>query len=460
MRTLRDVKVPSTLHGDRKVFSVSAFNQGIGIVLRRLPSVWIEGEVTELRRNEAWAFVFFTLKDPASGATVRATIQRRRFDQLELALADGERVLVEGKAEIYESKGELSFRASTIERIGLGDHLAAIERLKRVLAAEGLFAAERKRPLPRFPRAVGVVTGADAAARGDVIAEHLLPVSAGPHRRRRDPRPGRRGRPPDRLGAPAGRGPPGRRRGHRRPWRWQLRGSPSLQRRGGRPCLRRFARCPSCPRSGTSRTRRSATSPPMCAPRRRRPRRGSSCPDLAELQAGLTRLRRLLDGSVRRALVRDRERLERDGARLRAAPLLLLERRRVALDHAAARLQALSPRATLARGYAVVRAGGAALRESATVAPGAPLEIELATGSLGATVDRGAAVSADGQEQSPPSRSFAASWRRSSAGSSVAMSGSTRRSSSGSGARRCIGAASSCSRRPRAGSRSSAPGPR
>ena len=164
------MKVEATFHGDRKVFGVSAFNQGIGIYLRRLPSLWVEGEVTDLRRNEAWAFVFFTLKDPDSGACVRATMPRRRFDELALELSDGERVLVEGKAEIYEAKGELSFRATTIERVGLGDHLAAIERLKRVLAAEGLFAAERKRPLPRFPRAVGVVTGADAAARGDVIA--------------------------------------------------------------------------------------------------------------------------------------------------------------------------------------------------------------------------------------------------------------------------------------------------
>ena len=114
-----------------------------------------------MRRNDAWAFVFFTLKDPDSGAPRpghHATPAVRRSSSS--SLADGERVLVEGKAEIYESKGELSFRASTIERIGLGDHLAAIERLKRVLAAEGLFAAERKRPLPRFPRAVGVVTGA------------------------------------------------------------------------------------------------------------------------------------------------------------------------------------------------------------------------------------------------------------------------------------------------------------
>ena len=163
------MKVEATYHGDRKVFSVSAFNAGIGIYLRRLPVLWVEGEVTELRRNDAWAFVFFTLKDPESGACLRATMPRRRFDQLELGLADGERVLVEGTAEIYEAKGELSFRAQTIERIGLGDHLAAIERLKRTLAAEGLFAAERKRPLPPFPRAVGVVTGADAAARGDVI---------------------------------------------------------------------------------------------------------------------------------------------------------------------------------------------------------------------------------------------------------------------------------------------------
>ena len=104
-----------------------------------------------------------------------------------------------------------------------------------------------------------------------------------------------------------------------------------------------------------------------------------------------------MDASVRRALDRDRERLDRDRDRLRAAPLLLLERRRVALDHAAARLQALSPRATLARGYAVVRSGGVALRDAAAVAPGSPLEIELATGGLTRHGRRGAAVSEGAQ---------------------------------------------------------------
>ena len=62
------MKVEATIHGDRKVFSVASFNEGIGIYLGRLPTVWIEGEITELRRNDGWAFVFFTLRDPSSCA--------------------------------------------------------------------------------------------------------------------------------------------------------------------------------------------------------------------------------------------------------------------------------------------------------------------------------------------------------------------------------------------------------
>ena len=163
------MKVEATSTVTARSTAVSAFNQGVGIYLRRLPALWVEGEVTELRRNEAWAFVFFTLKDPDAAPAFGRRCNGGGSTSSSSSLGDGERVHVQGKAEIYEAKGELSFRATTIERFGLGDHLAAIERLKRVLAAEGLFAAERKRPLPRFPRAVGVVTGADAAARGDVV---------------------------------------------------------------------------------------------------------------------------------------------------------------------------------------------------------------------------------------------------------------------------------------------------
>ncbi len=380
------MKVEATFHGDRKVFSVSAFNEGIGIYLRRLPTLWVEGEVIELRRNDSWAFVFFTLRDPTSGACLSATIPRRRFDALELALADGERVLVEGKAEVYAAKGALSFRAVTIERIGLGDHLAAIERLKRVLAAEGLFAAERKRPLPRFPRAVGVVTGADAAARGDVVtgirtrypAAHIV-VS--------ESRVQGAGAPEAIAFALA-----------------RVAAHPAVDvvivARGGGSfddlmafsteiVVRAFANCPVPVVSAVGHEQDTPLCDLAADVRASTPTAAARLvvPDLGELQAALGRQRALLDSAVRRSLARERERLNRTGDRLRSAPLLLLERRRVTLDHAAARLQALSPRATLTRGYAIVRSDGRALRDAALASSGDCVEIELALGGLTATVD-------------------------------------------------------------------------
>ena len=163
-------KVEHVLYGERKVFTVSSFNRGVGMFLDRLPPVWVEGEVTELRRSDAWANVFLTLKDPKTGATLSVTIGRRTYDRLALALEEGETVHVAGRAELFEQKGELGLRATTIERLGAGAHLLALEQLKQRLAAEGLFAPERKRSLPRLPRAVGILAGADAAARGDLVA--------------------------------------------------------------------------------------------------------------------------------------------------------------------------------------------------------------------------------------------------------------------------------------------------
>src|SRR5437879_7241148 len=94
---------------------------------------------------------------------------RGKFDGLRLELVDGERVHVFGRPELYEQRGDLRLRALSIERFGVGAHLAALERLKAALAAEGLFAAERKRPLPLLPRRIGLVTGNDAAAKRDVL---------------------------------------------------------------------------------------------------------------------------------------------------------------------------------------------------------------------------------------------------------------------------------------------------
>ena len=110
-------------------------------------------------------------------------------------------------------------------------------------------------------------------------------------------------------------------------------------------------------------------------------------PDLDELRSGLERARERLAGGATRALERDRAGLARHRERLVAAPGLLVERRRAALDRSGVRLQALSPRATLARGYAIVRASGAVVRDAGTVAAGSRIDVELEAGALGARVE-------------------------------------------------------------------------
>ena len=378
--------VEATLHGERKVYSVSAFNRGIAEWLGRLPDVWVEGEVTELRRNDAWATVFFTLKDPATGACLGVTMARRRFDALELRLVDGEKVHVQGRAEVYEARGELAFRAGTIERLGLGDHLAGIERLKRALAAEGLFAAERKRPLPRFPRAVGVLTGADAAARGDVVmgirarypSMHIVVAET------RIQGAGAAARIAATLAAIAAH--------------------PDVDvvvvARGGgsfedllpfsdERVVRAVVACPVPVVSAVGHEQDTPLCDLAADIRASTPSAAARLvvPDAAELSATLERSRAGLERAVRRLLARDRERLERRAEQLRAAPRLLLERRRAILDRAGVRLQAHSPRATLERGYAIVRLGETAVRDAAAVSAGALLDVELADGGLAVRVE-------------------------------------------------------------------------
>jgi exodeoxyribonuclease VII large subunit len=371
---------------ERKVYTVSAFNRRLAGYVGRVRDVWVEGEVAELRRNPAWATVFLTLKDSRTGACLSATMQRGRFDRIEPPLAEGERVQANGGLQLYEARGELSFRLAAVERVGAGDHAARLAELRRKLAAEGLFAPERKRRLPRFPRAVGLLTGADAAARGDVIAAITTRYPAvrlvvaetrvqGPYA----------------VGAITS-------------------------------TLARLAACEGVdvvilargggsfedllPFSDERVVRAVAASPvpvvsavgheqdePLCdlAADVRAPTPTAAArlvvPDLDELRAGLGRARQRLDAGAQRTLERDQGRLVRSRERLTAAPGLFFERRRAALDRAAARLQALSPRATLARGYAIVRSADGVLRDAAAVAEGGRIDVELARGALGARVE-------------------------------------------------------------------------
>lgn len=379
-------KVEPILYGDRKVYTVSAFNRGVAGYLRRLPAVWVEGELTELRRSEGWANVFLTLRDPKTGATLKATIARRVYDRLELELEQGETVHVAGSAELYELRGELGLRATTIERVGLGEHLVRLEQLRRELAAEGLFAAERKRPLPRFPEAIGVVTGADAAARGDLVEtiRARFPLARVLVCETRV------------QGAPAA-GAIVR----------ALRSVASrdgvdvvvLARGGGsfedllpfsaEVVVRAVADCPVPVVSAVGHEQDTPLCDLAADVRAATPTAAAALvvPDARELRASLESLHRRLAVSVRSRLERHTTQLQRTRERLDAAPRALLDRKRTALDQAGVRLQALSPLATLQRGYAIVRVDGAAVREAASVAPGDALAIQLAAGTLGARVE-------------------------------------------------------------------------
>lgn len=377
-------KVDHVLYGDRKVFAVSAFNEGIERWLRRLPDVWVEGEVTELRRRDSWANVFFTLKDPESGATLPATIARSRFDRLELGLAEGERVHAHGRGQLYAAKAELTFRATVIERFGLGDHLAALERLKRALAAEGLFDERRKRRLPRIPRAVGVLTGSEAAARGDILAAlatrfppaHVVIVET---------------RVQGRGAAEAIIQALERLAAH------DLVDVIVVARGGGsfedllpfsdERVVRAFAACPvpvvsavgheqDQPLCDLAADARAAT--PTAAVR-------LVVPAVEELRAGLDSRLARAGVAVRRLAERDRSRLTRLGERLRRAPQLEFERRLAVAARLRTGLDALAPLRTLARGYAIVRHEGVALTDATAARPGDQLDVLLARGGLTAT---------------------------------------------------------------------------
>jgi exodeoxyribonuclease VII large subunit len=380
------VKPEPLLYGDRKVYPVSAFNRGVASWLERLPTLWIEGEVTEFRRHAGWQSVFFTLKDLQDGSCLAVSMPRSGFDALRLELVDGMSVHVFGRPELYTARGEFKVRALSVEPLGLGAVLAGLERLKRKLAAEGLFAPERKRALPLFPRKVGLLTGNDAAAKRDFLtavtarfpAVHVVLAETrvqGAHA------------PAGIVAALAA-----------------LTEDPAVDvvvvSRGGgsfedllpfsdERVVRAFASArvpvvsavgheqdtPLCDLAADVRA-----STPTAAAR-------LVVPDERELRERLDASRAALARETRGILERARRTLEGDGERLARSPALLLERKRAGVEGLAGRLKALSPRATLARGYAIVRAGDGIVREAADLEPGHRVEVELAAGGFGARVE-------------------------------------------------------------------------
>src|SRR3954452_4576488 len=135
----------------------------------RLGEVWVEGQVAQLSRRGGAPTVFLTLRDPAADLSVPVTCHRDVAERPGLELSEGARVIVRARPDYYVARGSFSLRATEIRAVGLGELLARIERIRQLLAAEGLFDAVRRRPLPCAPAVVGVITGRDSAAERDVL---------------------------------------------------------------------------------------------------------------------------------------------------------------------------------------------------------------------------------------------------------------------------------------------------
>jgi exodeoxyribonuclease VII large subunit len=150
----------------------------IGGWIERLGAVWVEGQITQLSRRPGAGVVFLTLRDPSHDISVGVTCFRQVFDTVADVVGEGARVVVHAKPEWYAPRGQLSLRAVEIRPVGVGELLARLEQLKKSLAAEGLFAAERKRPLPFLPQLIGLVCGRASAAERDVLenARHRWPA--------------------------------------------------------------------------------------------------------------------------------------------------------------------------------------------------------------------------------------------------------------------------------------------
>jgi exodeoxyribonuclease VII large subunit len=380
------VKVEPLLYGDRKVYTVSAFNRGVATWIARLPTIWIEGEVTEFRRQGGWQSVFFTLKDSEDGACLPVSMPRGRFDGLRLELANGMRVHVLGRPEIYEARGVFQLRALSVEPIGLGAILAGIERLKRKLAAEGLFGAERKRSLPVLPRRIGLLTGNEAAAKRDFVTavQSRFPAAnivvsqtyvQGP------------AAPTAIAGALA-----------------RLAEESEidvivLARGGGsfedllpfsdERVVRAVAGCAVPIVSAVGHEQDTPLSDLAADVRASTPTAAARLvvPDERQLKERLDTARASLARGVAAALQRAQLSVAASRERLDRAPALLVERKRADLEALGGRLRALSPQKTLERGYAIVRADNGVVRAATQLASGDRVSVEVAEGGFGAVVE-------------------------------------------------------------------------
>ncbi|MGH8964362.1 MAG: exodeoxyribonuclease VII large subunit, partial [Actinomycetes bacterium] len=145
----------------------------------RLGAVWVEGQLAQVTARAGTGTAFLVLRDPAADVSLQLTAPIGLVRGGGPAVAEGNRVVVHGKPSFFLGRGTLSLRVDDIRAVGIGELLARIERLRRLLAAEGLFDPARKRRPPFLPRQIGLITGRASAAEHDVVsnATHRWPAA-------------------------------------------------------------------------------------------------------------------------------------------------------------------------------------------------------------------------------------------------------------------------------------------
>ena len=386
---------------------VATLSANIKGYIDRLGSVWVEGELTQW--NLARGIVYAKLKDLEQDVTVSMTVWSSTLQRLTEQFAQGDRVVALVKPDFWMRGGTLSMIASDVRHAGLGDLLAQLERLKRTLAEEGLFDPARKRPLPFLPQCIGLVTGKDSDAEKDVLRNAQLRWPQVAFRVKHAAVQGERAA---REVAAAIR---------------ELDDDPEVDviivARGGgdfqnlmvfsdEQLVRTAAACRTPLVSAIGHEADSPlldlvadlrASTPTDAAKRVVPDVGEELALVAQSRTRMAaRVTSLVTGEFDRiAALRSRPVLAQPGtmvdarrddvARLaeRSSQLaqLTLERAETAVHRLASELRALSPQRTLDRGYAVVQAADAVVRDPAQVASGAALRIRLAGGELAATAE-------------------------------------------------------------------------
>ena len=372
----------------------------------RLRDIDVSGEISNFTRA-ASGHLYFTLKD--ASAQLKCVMWRSQAERLRFRPAEGDAVIARGRVSVYEVGGVYQMYVEHLQPAGRGDLAVAFERLKEKLAAEGLFDPDRKRPIPAFPRRIGIVTSAGAAALRDILTvlqrrNPLVSVLIAPTLVQG-------------VDAPAQ---------IVRALRW-LDGRDDIDlilvARGGGSIEdlwafndERLARTIYAARhpiiSGVGHETDFTITDFVADLRAPTPSAAAelAVPDLsglrpalvgmsgelaAALSAGLAtrresvraRAQLLLLLSPRRMLDSDRQQVDALAGRLAGSAARALDRRRGRLAVAAAGLSAVSPLATLARGFAIVRdAEGRLIRSVAQARPGAALTIQLGDGAFGAQV--------------------------------------------------------------------------